>query len=145
MVDKETNSKEEFNDEWTQLYLEVKDAIKKHDASHIDFVSKNIYQCKFQQKCVEVEKSDYPILWSAIIFLLAMGASGVSRYNSNDLVSLPPVIMGLSMFAIAFFLIHNVWKPEHYTCKEIVIKSEKQIQKLSNEEHNKEKRNYVRT
>lgn len=138
MVDKEKPEKSE--DEWSNLRSEVDDAITNHDASSIDFSSKNIYQCKFQQKYAEVEKSEYPTLFSVIIFGLALGLGLTSRFNLNDVGSIFQAGVGFMLILFTWFIVYKkLYRPRHKTCVEIIVNAEKQIQELSKGEHIKDK------
>ncbi len=138
MVDEEKPEKSE--EEWSDLQSEVDDAIKKRDASRIDFSSKTIYQCKFQQKYTEIEKSEFSALFSVIIFGFGLGTGTILGLRSDDVASISKLIFGLVlMFGSWFILYRMIYTPMHDTCKEIIINTEKQIQKLSKEEHFEDK------
>ncbi|VVB93298.1 Uncharacterised protein [uncultured archaeon] len=129
--------------DWKKLKDEVDNAIEKNDAGSIDFSSKDIYQCKFQQKCAEIEKSEFSPIMSAIIFGLAGGMGLISRFKMDDLVSIYQTIMGLFLIYVAWFYFYRkFYIPGHKTCIEIIIDAEKRIQELSRKETEISKEGY---
>jgi hypothetical protein len=92
---------------WEELNYEVERAIKNRKASDVDFSTKDVYQCKYQQKYAEIENSEYSFIFSLIIFMLGGGIGLISRFRTDDPTSIVSSIFGLVLIYIAWGIIYK--------------------------------------
>jgi hypothetical protein len=83
--------------DWKKLEDEVNRAIEK--GCPISFESKSPKECVYQQKCAEINLSNYELLLSIIIFIIAIGISYMlTTYKDQDIFS--NLIFWLGLFAV---------------------------------------------
>lgn len=111
--------------DWKKLEDEVNRAIDK--GCPISFESNSPKECIYQQKCAEIKLSNYELVLSIIIFLIAIGISYMSTtYKDKDIFS--DIIFWLGLSAVILGSIAGLfWMNLYNRCKRIILGAEKRI------------------
>lgn len=116
--------------DWEKLEKEVYDAIAKKDESLIDFNSKKIEECKYQQKVAEINFSIKVALFTIASFLISIGITYMTLFADKKMWLLVIEGIFLVIFGVVIIFISSRLAKSKYifrAYRKIILNAEKRL------------------